>query len=399
MGLRQMASAIMAAADGDEAATAALIEGAVCAEVKLKQFLARLGVTKGSTVKLSALLHEMEAATSKLATLAQRARTGHANSRDLALAQAELLRETLKDVLNECRRLRDAEPAPHASPARTVVEAAAGEPVGAAAARQLGVEASRFALWVRESDMSSRIPPQNEFVERARVLAALAKQLEGESEASKRLTAALVRAGQGTLYGPTKGSVQDAAAELEAELLRVRQRYGEQFVRVQQVGGQFNIDNEDDEAELAALESELDDKALSKWQKPFAHEHEYLVKQQEALARRDARLERVQVKRASSAAQVAAMKSSLRVQEESLAQQKRQLEELEKRLREEQAEAEQEAEREAAVAQQYPEAKQVGEYGLPSAGGFVVVRKTEKGAQLEKQKTLTNIRPALPQYK
>jgi hypothetical protein len=96
-GLRQMAGAVGAAADGDEAATKALIDGAVVAEVKLKVFLARLGVTKGSTAKLAALLHEMEAATAKLATLAQRARlTGEANSRDLAAAQAELLRETLK---------------------------------------------------------------------------------------------------------------------------------------------------------------------------------------------------------------------------------------------------------------------------------------------------------------
>ncbi len=63
-------------------------------------------MSKGT--KLAALLREMEQASSKLALLGQKARLSRdSNAKELAKAQAMLLRETLKDIINECRRLRD----------------------------------------------------------------------------------------------------------------------------------------------------------------------------------------------------------------------------------------------------------------------------------------------------
>jgi hypothetical protein len=65
-----------------------------------------LGLSKGT--KLAALLREMEQVSSKLALLGQKARLSRdSNAKELAKAQATLLRETLKDIINECRRLRD----------------------------------------------------------------------------------------------------------------------------------------------------------------------------------------------------------------------------------------------------------------------------------------------------
>ena len=135
-------------------------------------------------------------------------------------------------MLNECRRLRDAEPRPAPSRVPPPAAATSSEPAGLAAARQLGVEASRFGLWVRESDAEGRVPPQSDLVERAAVLVALARQLEGPADEARRVTAALVRAGQAVLYGEGSREVPDLLQKLERELRTLRQSYGEHFVAV-----------------------------------------------------------------------------------------------------------------------------------------------------------------------
>jgi septal ring factor EnvC (AmiA/AmiB activator) len=63
-----------------------------------------------------------------------------------------------------------------------------------------------------------------------------------------------------------------------------------------------------------------------------------------------------QVKRASSAAQVAAMRSNLEQQEDNLALQRRQLEALETQLKEEEEKED--------IPQQYPDAKEHGDRGM-----------------------------------
>lgn len=100
------------------------------------------------------------------------------------------------------------------------------------------------------------------------------------------------------------------------------------------------------------------------------------------------------MKRASSSAQVAAMRSNLKQQEENLAAQKKQLEALEAQLKQEEEEEDNDT-----LPQQYPSPKASGDRGMPTVGGFVMIRKTDKGEQIEKQKNDTRIRPALPNYK
>ncbi len=98
------------------------------------------------------------------------------------------------------------------------------------------------------------------------------------------------------------------------------------------------------------------------------------------------------MKRASSSAQVAAMRSNLQQQEENLAAQKKQLEALEAQLEEEEEE-------EDDAPQQFPE-KSKDTRGLPTAGGYVVMKTSDKAQQIERQKTDTKIRPNnVPKYK
>ena len=90
------------------------------------------------------------------------------------------------------------------------------------------------------------------------------------------------------------------------------------------------------------------------------------------------------------------MRSNLQQQEENLAAQKKQLEALEAQLEEENKEEEEE---EDDAPQQFPE-KSKDTRGLPTAGGYVVMKTSDKAQQIERQKTDTKIRPNnVPKYK
>ncbi len=235
----------------------------------------------------------MESATSKLAVL------GSQGKKELAQAQALLLRETLKDIINECRRLRDDKLESNVEQQQTSSNvrnddtssnvssfSSSSEPASARAARELAVEAARFVLWVREqqssaaSSSSSGAPSEIsvELARHASPLVALAKQLDDQS-VCRRATAGLIAAAKAALLsGGEMRSVREALTALEEALRREREAHGERFADVsfvrQAPDGQMVVRDEvmGKDEELESLEKQLDGK-FNKWQQVSRRAH------------------------------------------------------------------------------------------------------------------------------